>query len=50
MDNNIGNTDRFIRLTLGIVLLIIAFSTHLITGWLSYTVIGMGITLLRLQC
>lgn len=42
MKDNVGNTDRFIRLVLGVVLLIIAFASHLTSGLLSYAVITLG--------
>jgi hypothetical protein len=42
MENNIGKIDRGIRLILGFVLLIIAFASNLSSGWLSYTIITLG--------
>jgi F0F1-type ATP synthase assembly protein I len=42
MENNLGNIDRFIRLILGIVLLVIAFASHLTSGLQSYAVITFG--------
>ena len=42
MRDNLGNIDRFIRLILGLVFLIIAFATHLTSGLLSYGIIAAG--------
>ncbi len=42
MENNLGSIDRWIRFIIGVVLLIIAFTSHLASGWLSYAAIGLG--------
>lgn len=45
MENNIGTIDRLIRFIAGVVLLIIAFATHLTSGFLSYGTIALGMVL-----
>ena len=45
MKNNIGTIDRFIRLIIGVVLLIVAFASNLVSGILSYCIIVCGLFL-----
>jgi len=45
MENNIGSIDRFIRLIAGVILLILSIASHLTSGLIFYSAMGLGMFL-----